>query len=76
MCLDCFGNLNITVFRVISFLHLLVDSNGFLAVKPKNAKLSYAETVKVTTAVERQDYLIGNGRDPITSLIYVDIKKK
>jgi hypothetical protein len=53
-----------------------VESNSCLAVKPKNVKLSYAEMVKVTTAVEMQDRIIGNGRDPTTDLIQVDIKKK
>ncbi len=53
-----------------------VESNGCLAVKPKNVKLSYAEMVKVTTAVEMQDRIIGNGGDPTTDLIQVDIKKK
>ena len=55
---------------------LLVENNGCLAVKPKNVKLSYAEMVKVTTAVEMQDRIIGNGGDPTTDLIQVDIKKK
>jgi len=45
-----------------------VESKGCLAVKPKNTKLTYAEMVRVTTAVEAQDRLIGNGGDPITSL--------
>ena len=54
----------------------IVESNGCLAVKPKNVKLSYAEMVKVTTAVEMQDRIIGNGGDPTTDLIQVDIKKK
>jgi len=53
-----------------------VESNGCLAVKPKNVKLSYAEMVKVTATVEMQDRLIGNGGDPTTDLIQVDIKKK
>ena len=53
-----------------------VESNSCLAVKPKNVKLSYAEMVKVTTAVEMQDSIIGNGGDPTTDLIQVDIKKK
>jgi len=53
-----------------------VKSNSCLAVKLKNIKLSYAEMVKVTAAVEMQDRLIGNGGDPNTDLIQVDIKKK
>ena len=55
---------------------IIVESNGCLAVKPENVKLSYAEMVKVTAAVEMQDRLIGNGEDPTTSLIQVDIQKK
>jgi len=46
-----------------------VESNGCLAVKPKNTKLTYAEMVRVNTSVEAQDLLIANGGDPITSLI-------
>ena len=56
-------------------LNIFVESNGCLAVKPKNVKLSYAEMVKVTTAVEMQDRIIGNGGDPTTDLIQVDIKR-
>ena len=54
----------------------IVESNGCLAVKPNNVKLSYAEMVKFTTAVEMQDRIIGNSGDPTTDLIQVDIKKK
>jgi len=51
-------------------LNVLVESNGCLAVKPKNTKLMYAEMVRVNTSVvEAQDLLIANGGDPITSLI-------
>jgi len=53
-----------------------VESNGCLAVKPKNIKMTYAKMVRVTTAEEAQSCLIGNGGDPIASLIHVDIKKK
>ena len=65
-----------TLFDIFSSTEKRVESNGCLAVKPKNVKLSYAEMVKVTTAVEMQDHLIGNGGDPTTDLIQVDIKKK
>ena len=34
------------------------------AVKPKTIKLTYAETVRVKTAVEAQNCLISNGGDP------------
>lgn len=53
----------------------IVESNGCLAVKPKNTKATYAEMVRVSAAVEAQDCLIGNGGDPIASLVHVDIKK-
>ena len=65
-----------TLFDIFSSTEKRVESNGCLAVKPKNVKLSYAEMVKVTAAVEMQDRLIGNGGDPTTDLIQVDIKKK
>jgi len=58
------------------FVNASVESNSCLAVKPKNVKLSYAVMVKVTAAVEMQDRLIGNGGDPTTDLIQVEIKKK
>ena len=61
---------------VLFGLYVYVESNGCLVVKPENVKLSYAEMVKVTAAIEMQDRLIGNGGDPTTSLIQVDIKKK
>lgn len=62
-----------TLFDIFSSMEKFVESNDCLAVKPKNAKILYAKMVRVTTAVKRQDRLIGNGGDPITSLIYVDI---
>ena len=62
-----------TLFDIFSSTEKHVESNGCLAVKLKNTKLTYAEMVRVTTAVEAQDRLIGNGRDPITSLVNVDI---
>ena len=65
-----------TLFDIFSSTEKRVENNGCLAVKPKNVKLSYAEMVKVTTAVEMQDRIIGNGGDPTTDLIQVDIKKK
>ena len=59
-----------------------VENNGLLAVKPclavkpKTNKLTYAETVRLTTAVEKQNCLIGKGGDPIDELVNIDIKKK
>ena len=69
-----------TSFATLLYLRkvdpIFVESNGCLAVKQKNVKLSYAEMVKVTAAIEMQDHLIGNGEDPTTDLIQVHIKKK
>ena len=64
-----------SLFNIFSSTEKRVESNGCLAVKPMNVKMMYAEMVRVTTAVEAQDCLIGNGGDPIASLIHVDIKK-
>jgi len=65
-----------TLFDIFSSTEKGVESNGCLAVKPKNIKMTYAKMVRVTTAEEAQDRLVGNGGDPIASLIHVDIKKK
>ena len=65
-----------TLFDIFSPTEKRVESNGYLAVKPKTTKLTYAETVKISAAVEAQDRLIGNGGDPITGLVNADIKKK
>jgi succinyl-CoA synthetase alpha subunit len=53
-----------------------VESNGYLAVKPKTTKLTYAETVRINTTVDVQDRLIGIGGDPTNGQVNVDIKKK
>jgi len=58
-----------TLFDIFSSTEKRVESNGCLAVKPKNTKLTYAEMVRVNTSVEAQDLLFANGGDPITSLI-------
>ena len=65
-----------TLFDIFSSTEKCVESNGCLAVKPKNTKLTYAEMVRVNAAVEAQDHLIGNGGDHFTSLVNVDIKMK
>jgi hypothetical protein len=45
-----------------------VESDGCLAVKLKNAKLTSAEAARVSGVVEAQDRLMANGCDPTTGL--------
>ena len=64
--------------------YTFVEKDGYLAVKPKGTKLTYAEVAKINANVEAQDCLIGGGGNPITnpitnnitSLRKIDIKVK
>ncbi len=60
-----------------------VEKHGYIAVKPKKTKVTYAEATRITSSVSAQDYLISNGgnpgnptTNPITKLVNVDIKVK
>jgi hypothetical protein len=57
-----------TLFDVFGPTEKRVESNGCLAVKPKNTKMTYAEAARVSGVVEAQDRLIANGCNPTTSL--------
>jgi hypothetical protein len=41
-----------------------------------NTELTYAEAVRIKTALEAHNCLIRNGGDPTNDLVKVDIKKK
>jgi len=76
-CDDVIGHLEKHGLDTISYLlDIAVENNGCLAVKPKTIKLTYAETVRIESAVNAQNRLIGNGRDPTNEQNKVDIKTK
>jgi hypothetical protein len=72
-----------TLFNIFSSTEERVEKDGYIAVKPKKTKVTYAEATRITSSVSAQDYLISNGgnpgnstTNPITKLVNVDIKVK
>ncbi len=53
---------------LLATLQISVESDCYLAVKPKIPKLTYAEAARVNDVVEAQDRLIANGSDPTVDL--------